>query len=279
MHETIALNDEEGRILDSLAPLFDNVPYATIIEEVKAIYENDMRREEPGWNFFDFDTLKLTARDIGDWKRRAAFVTVNGKPNQHKKPPPDGWSAVQRERLKASAKELGLRCLDTAVWQVTKIGLRRRIVEAPQRAAAPRGSAAAGVATAGAAPVPAGAGAASTAAVVDPARAPAAKRDRDLSPPRSPRELPSPVSAAAPPPERASQLRRTEAAPQLPPPPCPLCRAQPARCDNGACGFSHCALLQKNRFFMPCSAHRGATPNPPLPPPPPPPPPAHAAKA
>jgi hypothetical protein len=196
-----------------------------------------------------------------------------------------------RARFVAALEEYARRASDHAKWELRQHeGLRMRatpltnaadVAAASAAAEAEAGSAAADEAVSeeadapppppdappppddaagpsGAGPSGAGpsASAVSDPASASPARAPAPAR-RALSPPRSPPKAQLPASAL---------VSRALAA-QQPTPTCVLMlsgracssKADP-RCDNGACGPSHCRLLQQNHGYFPCTRHLAMTP-------------------
>ena len=268
VHETRSFNADERSVMDSLTPAMDGMTREIFIIQLKDMYDAMREENKPGWQAVDFSSLNFTVRDITEWRQRKNFVTVNGAPGMHARlrAADGGWTPVQRERVFAAAKAIGLRCADTANWEVTRAGLRPR---APQQSRVVNFGAAAGGTSAagGTAPAP-------SAAAGEPVRGlGAVRRERDQSPPRSPRELPSPVNAqrawsSLPPSSMARGLDRKEATR------CQLfthgkctslCRDA---CENSACGPGHCKMLQAQYYCMTCSIHPSATPK--IVPPPPP---------
>ena len=230
-HEKIAMSDADGALLSELVKGFRSTTYQKGLEALRAIHI-EVHTAQPHADL-DFDALNLKTQDIGNMVARTWLPVLNGKVLKGKSK--SFINLAHGERAMATLREFAARANDVVNYSITK---RDGLVR--------------------------------TADAAGPSAPPPPPAPLPLPPPPAPLPDPeAPEEQAAGEGEEEEEEQEDDSEPLPPPvsqtrpPRCPWqpqgggpCQsAQHAMCCHGACGQSHCGLLQSRRGYPPCAVH------------------------
>jgi len=229
-HERQAFSETDIVLLDTVVPPMKSTTQQHVLNALSAIHSELHPTQAHPAKDFDAYNLKLT--DVGNVTRRDWLPLMNGKRKGKAK---NFINDAHAERLMATLREFGRRGNDVVHYDISR---QRGLVRKDVGEAVPA------------------AGASAPASISPPAPPP---------PPLPDEPAPEDAGAAA---EAEAEAEAEDSAEPGPAPPtrAPRCPWQPkgggpcksalhATCSHGACGQSHCALLQSRRGYSPCTVH------------------------
>ena len=231
-HEKVAMSEDDAALLSQLVKGFRSTTQPKALEALRAIHvEVHSEHAHPGK---DFDALNLKTQDIGNMVSRTWLPLMNGKRKGKAK---NFVNDAHAQRLMDTLRVFAARSNDVENYAITKRDGLVRTADAAGPSAPPL--------------------------LLPPPLPPL--------PPPPPAPPPAPEAPEEAPPGEAEEEGEQEddseplapPAPTARPPSCPWqpkggapCKsAQHPACCHGACGQSHCGLLQSRRGYPPCAAH------------------------